>query len=61
MKDSIFDVWHTEDVLELFQYIKEQKEKGDPLILTGFDIQDMPGKFNKSVHDLFKKVDPAKA
>ncbi|GED03202.1 erythromycin esterase family protein [Bacillus atrophaeus] len=61
MKDSIFGVWHTEDVLELFQYIKEQKEKGDPLILTGFDIQDMPGKFNKSVHDLFKKVDPAKA
>lgn len=39
MKQSIYGVWFTEDVEELFQYIKEQKEKGDPLILTGFDIQ----------------------
>ncbi|WP_459503466.1 erythromycin esterase family protein [Bacillus sp. C1] len=39
MKKAIYGVWHTEDVEELFQYIKEQKEKGTPLILTGFDIQ----------------------
>ncbi|PEE39779.1 erythromycin esterase family protein [Bacillus pseudomycoides] len=39
MKKAISGVWHTEDVEELFQYIKEQKEKGTPLILTGFDIQ----------------------
>ncbi|MEY8348189.1 erythromycin esterase family protein [Bacillus cereus] len=39
MKKSISNVWSTEDVEELFQYIKEQKEKGTPLILTGFDIQ----------------------
>lgn len=38
MKKAIYGVWHTEDVEELFQYIKEQKEKGTPLILTGFDI-----------------------
>ncbi|MFI8709518.1 erythromycin esterase family protein [Bacillus sp. NPDC077411] len=39
MKKAIAGVWHTEDVEELFQYIKEQKEKRTPLILTGFDIQ----------------------
>ncbi|EMA6343025.1 erythromycin esterase family protein [Bacillus cytotoxicus] len=38
MKKAINGVWHTEDLEELFQYIKEQKEKGPPLILTGFDI-----------------------
>ncbi|AIK38189.1 erythromycin esterase family protein [Bacillus pseudomycoides] len=39
MKKSIFGNWFTKDVEELFQYIKEQKEKGTPIILTGFDIQ----------------------
>ncbi|WP_242220019.1 erythromycin esterase family protein [Bacillus cereus group sp. BfR-BA-01380] len=39
MKKAIYNQWFTEDVEELFQYIKEQKEKGTPLILTGFDIQ----------------------
>ncbi|KEK23417.1 erythromycin esterase family protein [Bacillus gaemokensis] len=38
MKKAIHGTWFTEDVEELFQYIKEQKEKGTPLILTGFDI-----------------------
>ncbi|PEA54263.1 erythromycin esterase [Bacillus pseudomycoides] len=38
MKKAIYNQWFTEDVEELFQYIKEQKEQGTPLILTGFDI-----------------------
>lgn len=39
MKQSLETVWHTEEIEELFHYLKEQKEKGTPLILTGFDIQ----------------------
>jgi len=39
MRQSIFGVWHTEEVLELFEYIKETKETENPLILAGFDIQ----------------------
>lgn len=27
MKNSIYAVWHTEDVVELFDYMKEQKRK----------------------------------
>jgi erythromycin esterase len=39
MGRSIFQVWHTEDVLELFRYIKESKGTSRPLILAGFDNQ----------------------
>jgi erythromycin esterase len=39
MGRSIFPVWHTEDVLELFRYIKQSKGTSRPLILAGFDDQ----------------------
>lgn len=61
MKKSIYPVWHTEDVVELFAYMKEQKEKGDPLILTGFDIQSMKNSFNDAATQWVKAVDPEKA
>ncbi|OWV35294.1 hydrolase [Bacillus spizizenii] len=61
MKNSIYAVWHTEDVVELFDYMKEQKEKGDPLILTGFDIQSMKNSFNDAANQWVKAVDPEKA
>ncbi|QIW78585.1 erythromycin esterase family protein [Bacillus tequilensis] len=61
MKNSIYAVWHTEDVVELFDYMKEQKEKGDPLILTGFDIQGMKNSFNDAANQWVKAVDPEKA
>ncbi|SFI05698.1 MULTISPECIES: erythromycin esterase family protein [unclassified Bacillus (in: firmicutes)] len=62
MKKAILGVWHTEDVEELIQYIKEQKEKGTPLVLTGFDIQ-IPGDaataiFAKSTNEWIEKLDP---
>ena len=39
VRHSIFGVWHTYEVLELFDYIKESRSSGDPLLLAGFDIQ----------------------
>jgi len=39
MRNCIFGVWHTEEVRELFEYIKETRATGRPLILAGFDIQ----------------------
>lgn len=39
MKRSIFQVWHTEEVLALFEYLKAQSATGHPLIISGFDIQ----------------------
>ncbi|MED2186307.1 erythromycin esterase family protein [Bacillus wiedmannii] len=38
MKQSLEGVWQTEEIEQLFIYMKEQKEKGTPLTLAGFDI-----------------------
>ncbi|MFL1998018.1 erythromycin esterase family protein [Lysinibacillus irui] len=39
MKDSIFGVWWTKETLPLFDYAKSTQATEQPLILTGFDIQ----------------------
>jgi erythromycin esterase len=61
MKRSIFGVWYTQEVADLFQYLQEQEKKGDPLVLTGFDIQVMGNFFTKSTYDWIKQVNPSKA
>jgi erythromycin esterase len=37
--NSIFGVWHTQEVLPLFEYIKKTQKTSRPLILAGFDVQ----------------------
>lgn len=61
MGRSIFQVWHTEDVLELFRYIRESKKTSRPLILAGFDNQNStlaclrrPAAFQSAI----AKIDP---
>ena len=39
MRRSIFGVWSTSEVRELFEYIVESSKSGNPLILSGFDVQ----------------------
>ncbi|MQA92660.1 MAG: hypothetical protein GEU90_20965 [Gemmatimonas sp.] len=39
MRNCIFGVWHTEEVVALFEYIRETESTSRPLRLTGFDIQ----------------------
>ena len=39
MRHCIFGVWHTAEVLPLFQYVKETQSTAHPLVLAGFDIQ----------------------
>lgn len=39
MQNSIFAVWSTTDVLELFSYIQSTEGTTHPLILAGFDVQ----------------------
>ncbi len=36
---SIFGPWHTDEVIELFSYLKYTRTTSNPLILTGFDVQ----------------------
>jgi erythromycin esterase len=39
MRKSLYPVWHTNEILELFTYIEHQKELEQPLIFTGIDNQ----------------------
>jgi erythromycin esterase len=39
MRSCIFGVWHAEEVLPLFEYIKQTHDTPRPLILAGFDVQ----------------------
>ncbi len=39
MKDSIFGVWWSKEILPLFEYIKTAQNREQPLVLTGFDMQ----------------------
>jgi erythromycin esterase len=39
MRRCIFSVWHTEEVLPLFEYVKRTQGTTRPLVLSGFDVQ----------------------
>lgn len=39
MKDSIFGVWWSKEIMPLFEYLKTAQKSKQPLILTGFDMQ----------------------
>lgn len=56
MEKCIFPVWHTEEVLPLFEYIREQADSERPLQLAGFDLQPMYA-FSEYVAALFAEVD----
>ncbi|MCJ7992739.1 erythromycin esterase family protein [Priestia sp. OVS21] len=39
IKQSLFKVWHTEEMLDLFAWIKDTQSCQSPLTFTGIDIQ----------------------
>jgi erythromycin esterase len=39
MRDCIFPVWHSSEVLGLFEYLDARRRAGDRLDLAGFDVQ----------------------
>ena len=39
MRGCIFPVWHTEELVSLFEYVKATQATPRPLILAGFDVQ----------------------
>lgn len=40
MRDCIFPVWHSSEVLGLFEYLDQRRRAGHRLDLAGFDVQD---------------------
>lgn len=39
MRDCLFPVWHSTEVLALFEYLDAARREGRPLALAGFDVQ----------------------
>lgn len=65
MRGCIFGVWHTNEVLPLFEYIKSTWNTERPLLLAGFDTQissssGIPYR-PTFFHDVMRVVDPARA
>jgi erythromycin esterase len=60
MKNGLYPIWHTEEVLPIFDYMKENRQSENPLILTGIDMQP-GGTFPEFVYNWFHKVDPKMA
>lgn len=59
MKQSLYVVWQTEEVEQLFIYMKEQKEKGKPLTLSGFDMNLFyKSSFHSYANEWLQKVSP---
>lgn len=43
MRSCIFGVWHVQEAMPLFEYLKQSQQTKHPLILTGFDQQSSAG------------------
>lgn len=56
MGRSIFDVWHCEETLALFEYIKESKGTARPLILAGFDMQVSTSSYTENRPHVFREA-----
>jgi erythromycin esterase len=64
LMDCLVGVWHTKEVLPLFEYIQASKKTARPLTLAGFDIQQI-GRGKRSrpafLRDVVTKLDAAYA
>lgn len=58
MLNSIYAVWHTHELLELFNYIKESQDSSRPLILAGFDMKRSGGVFDERARFLYDVIYP---
>ena len=56
MEHCIFGIWHTEEVLPLFEYVTSVSQSSSPLILAGVDIQSSQGEFNTSPSFYFQLI-----
>ncbi|NGZ76704.1 erythromycin esterase family protein [Saccharibacillus alkalitolerans] len=61
MQGSIFPIWHSEETLELFDYIREQAKTDHPLILAGYDMQFSSIYSSQLTAQLLKAADPKAA
>lgn len=58
---SIFPVWHSQETVELFDYIKEQAAGDHPLYLAGYDMQFNSYFLSNVIAEAMKKLDEKQA
>lgn len=58
MERSIFPVWHSKETVALFDYIKQQRSKGKPLYLAGYDMQFTSAYLTQWIAEWIAEVDP---
>ncbi|MFN7220341.1 MAG: erythromycin esterase family protein [Burkholderiales bacterium] len=56
LQNAVFRTWWTEEVKDVFDYLKATHEKGRTLTLAGFDIQNSSTLASTSAASLFKKM-----
>lgn len=56
MRACIFGVWHTSEVVPLFDYIKQTQSTSRPLILAGFDVQASAWRMARTRAGVFRSV-----
>jgi erythromycin esterase len=64
MRACIFGVWHAQEVLPLFEYIKQTQSTSRPLVLAGFDNQTSSGTASARpafLRDVVRLIDTAYA
>ncbi|MNU85453.1 Erythromycin esterase [compost metagenome] len=61
MAASLFPIWHSQETLELFKYIKEQGQGPHPLYLAGFDMQFNSYYLTQVIAEALAKIDMDKA
>ncbi|MGD8188376.1 erythromycin esterase family protein [Brevibacillus ginsengisoli] len=57
MQRSIFPIWHSQETLGLFDYIKKQRGTKDPLYLAGYDMQFTSAYLTQFIANWISKVD----
>lgn len=61
MAASLFPIWHSQETLELFKYIKEQGHGPHPLYLAGFDMQFNSFYLTQTMAEALGRLDTDKA
>ncbi len=60
LKESLYRIWQTESVLELFCYVKMNMSSSNPLILSGFDVKSGASRsVSLWLKNIFKSVNPS--
>jgi erythromycin esterase len=57
MKSAVISVWHAQEMIPLFEFVRQSKQNKDPLRLSGMDMQPT-GSYHHFIRRWFEQVNP---